>query len=98
MQCAPQRDTVALSYWNYTDDDVHYEVYFRTDGHINSYHPSDVSPENDYWKQRGNKITFYMNDRHATYKGKFINDSTMIGKGKSKGFRWTWKAKFISKD
>jgi len=99
MQCTPLRASLTSSYWYYSDDDdVHYEIYFRPDGHISSYHPNDATPENDYWKQKGNTIRLYMNDRHASYKGQIINDTTMLGKGKSKGFRWTWKAKFISKD
>ncbi len=96
--CQSTKHTLASSYWKYSDNDIEYEIYFRPDGHVASYHPNDATPENDYWKQHGNRITFYMNDRYATYKGKKINDSTLIGQGKSKGFQWTWKAKFISKD
>jgi hypothetical protein len=99
MHCtkAPQTSLIS-SYWKYSDDDVQYEVYFKPNGHVYSYHPNDHTPENDYWKQRGKKISFHMNDGYAHYKGKLLNDSTMLGIGKSKGFRWSWTAKMISKD
>lgn len=90
--------SVASSYWKYIDEDIQYEIYLKPDGHIYSYHPNDPTPENDLWKQTGNKFYFSMNDDYAHYKGKFINDSTCTGTGKSKGFRWKWTAKLISKD
>jgi hypothetical protein len=94
---APQTSLVS-SYWKYSDDDVQYEIYFKPNGHVYSYHPNDETPENDVWKQTGNKVYFHMNDGYAHYKGKFVNDSTITGQGRSKGFRWTWTAKMISKD
>ncbi len=93
-----KRSSVASTYWRYTDDDLSYEVLFKPDGHIYSYHPSDTSPENDFWKQKGNKIILTMNDSYAVYKGKIINDSTIVGKGTSKGFKWKWSAKFVVKN
>ncbi len=86
------------SFWRYTDDDLSYELLFKSDGHIYSYHPNDASPENDFWKQHGGKITLTMNDGYAIYKGRFINDSTITGKARSKGFQWKWSAKFVSKN
>lgn len=97
-QCTTTTTSVASTYWRYTDDDLSYEVLFKPDGHIYSYHPSDASPENDFWKQKGKKITMTMNDNYAVYKGKLINDSTIIGKGSSKGFKWKWGAKFVVKN
>lgn len=99
VQCSQKHYTsIDYSYWKYIDEDITYEVYFKPDGHIYSYHPSDATPEDDFWKQRGKKISFQMNNGYARYKGLFINDSTIVGKGKSKGFKWKWSAKFISKD
>jgi hypothetical protein len=96
--CTTHTPSVASTYWRYTDDDLSYEVFFKPDGHIYSYHPSDASPENDFWKQKGKRITMTMNDSYAVYKGQLINDSTMIGKGRSKGFKWKWGAKFVVKN
>jgi outer membrane biogenesis lipoprotein LolB len=90
--------SIATTYWRYTDEDLSYEVLFKPDGHIYSYHTDDASPENDFWKQKGKKITMTMNDSYAIYKGKIINDSTIVGKGTSKGFKWKWSAKFITKN
>jgi hypothetical protein len=97
MQCQSARPhSIASTYWRYTDDDLSYEFLLKPDGHIYSYHPSDASPENDFWKQHGKKIVLTMNDSYAIYKGKLINDSTITGKARSKGFRWKWTAKFVT--
>lgn len=96
--CTTSTSSVASTYWRYTDEDLSYEVLFKPDGHIYSYHPSDASPENDFWKQRGKKIKMTMNDSYATYTGKLVNDSTIVGKGRSKGFKWKWEAKFVAKN
>jgi outer membrane biogenesis lipoprotein LolB len=96
-RCASPTPSISSSYWRYTDEEVSYELQFKPDGHIYSFHPSDASPENDFWTQQGKKITLTMNDRYATYKGKLINDTTISGKARSKGFRWKWDAKFVSK-
>jgi len=98
FQCQSVKTPLASTYWRYTDDDLSYEILLKSDGHIYSYHPSDATPENDFWKQRGKKITLMMNDNYAVYKGKLINDSTMIGQGRSKGFQWKWSAKFVTKN
>ncbi|MDF2456758.1 MAG: hypothetical protein K0R51_2751 [Cytophagaceae bacterium] len=98
FQCQSIQTPLASTYWRYTDDDVSYEILLKPDGHIYSYHPDDASPENDFWKQRGKKITLTMNDSYAVYKGKLINDSTMVGNGSSKGYRWNWNAKFVTKN
>ena len=99
LQCSSGKSiSVSSSFWRYTDDDLSYEFLFKPDGHIYSYHPNDASPENDFWKQRGKKITLTMNDDYAVYQGKLINDSTLVGKASSKGFRWKWSAKFVAKN
>ena len=97
-QCNSSKITLASTYWRYTDEDLSYEVYFKPDGHIYSYHPDDASPENDFWKQKGKKITMTMNDHYSVYKGKLINDSTLVGQASSPGFKWKWSAKFVSKN
>jgi hypothetical protein len=94
--CATKTPSLSSTFWRYTDDDLSYELLLKPDGHIYSYHPSDASPENDFWKQKGKKITFTMNDSYAVYKGKLINDSTIVGTGRSKGFKWKWSAKFVT--
>lgn len=94
--CATHTTSLASTFWRYTDADLTYELLLKPDGHIYSYHPGDASPEDDYWKQKGKKITLKMNDSYAVYKGKLINDSTITGIGRSKGFRWKWNAKFVA--
>lgn len=96
--CTNHNKSLASSYWRYTDEDLSYEIFFKPNGHLYSYHPNDSSPENDYWKQRGKKITLRMNDNYAVYKGKLIQDSIMIGNGSSKGYKWKWSAKFVTKN
>ena len=97
MQChSTKQGSISSTYWRYTDEDLSYEFLLKSDGHIYSYHPNDASPENDFWKQHGKKIVLNMNDNYAIYKGKLINDSTMVGKAHSKGFHWIWTAKFVT--
>jgi hypothetical protein len=99
MQCSTLQSTsVSSSYWKYIDEDIEYEFYFKFGGRIYSYYPNDPMLENDYWNQKGKRLKFSMNDKYAQYKGKMINDSTYAGKGKSKGFRWNWKIKLLTKD
>ena len=94
--CVAHKTSVASTFWRYTDEDLSYEILFKPDGHLYSYHPGDASPENDFWKQKGKRITITMNDKYAVYKGKLTSDSTMTGIGRSKGFRWKWSAKFVT--
>lgn len=96
ISCVPHTQPLASTFWRYTDVDLSYELLLKSDGHLYSYHPGDASPDNDFWKQKGKKITFTMNDSYAVYKGKLINDSTITGIGRSKGFHWKWSAKFVT--
>jgi len=81
--------------WEYSDEDLTYEITFLEQGKIKSTHPNERTPLNDFWSQKGKKVFFDYNDKYATYKGIFKQPDLIMGKGSNKRNSWTYTLKRI---
>lgn len=82
------------STWNIKASGREYTITFKLGGVLASTHPNDVTPDNDTWEQNGANVTFYFNDKYATYKGKFVAKDKIEGTAKNKEKTWPfwlWK-------
>ncbi len=80
--------------WKYSDKDKSYKVEFGKKGKLKSTHPNDITPDNDFWKQSGNRLHFELNDGYAKYDGKIESSNLIKGTAKNsakKSWKWTMK-------
>lgn len=88
--------TLTNTTWIYADNDRKYKITFLNNGRIESTHPNESTPDNDFWRQNGQRIRISVNDGYAIYKGTILNDSEIKGTAKNKaGKRWRWVMKKI---
>ncbi len=84
---------VSNTKWHYMDTDWEYDIEFLPNGMLRTKHPNDRTPNNDTWKQSGDKVYFYFNDKYSTYEGTFSGSNIISGTAESKtGAIWNWKA------
>jgi hypothetical protein len=84
---------VSNTKWHYMDTDWEYDMEFLSNGTLRTEHPNDRTPNNDTWKQSGDKVYFYFNDKYSTYEGSFSGNNIISGTAESKtGAIWNWKA------
>jgi len=79
--------------WNYTDKDRNYEIEFSKKGKLITTHPNDHTPNNDTWKQKGDKIHFEFNDGFSKYDGQFESINLIKGTAKNSVSNWKWTIK-----
>ncbi|MDQ7090698.1 MAG: hypothetical protein Q9M50_08645 [Methylococcales bacterium] len=84
---------VSNTKWHYMDTDWEYDMEFISNGTLRTKHPNDKTPNNDTWRQSGEKVYFYFNNKYSTYQGSFSGDNIISGTAESKtGAVWNWKA------
>lgn len=79
--------------WSYKDD-THswlYDITFLKEGKLQTTHPNDKTPDNDFWSRDGKILKFSYNDEFSNYQGEFVDKNKIHGTAKSKnGQTWKW--------
>lgn len=89
---APAAPSLLRTTWIYTDEDKTYEITFNDNNKLSSTNSSDITPDNDFWKQSKDKVQFTFNDKYVTYKGKMETEDLITGTAKNiKKKTWSWK-------
>ncbi|EDP97564.1 hypothetical protein U8527_04405 [Kordia algicida OT-1] len=83
------------STWEYSDEDLTYEITFSDNGKIKTTHPNDKTPNNDFWKQSGTLIHFEFNDGYSKYDGEIKTFNLIVGSAKSEYGEWNWEMKRV---
>jgi outer membrane biogenesis lipoprotein LolB len=80
------------STWQYSDSDNDriYNITFARKGKLKSTHPNDRTPDNDTWEQNGENVTFYFNNKYATYVGKFYGKDSIKGSASNNQNTWSF--------
>ena len=77
--------------WVYIDEDWTYDVEFINDGILETTHPNDRTPDNDFWEQEGDIVFLFFNNKFSIYEGQFITDDLIKGTGKNLSDSWDFE-------
>jgi hypothetical protein len=71
--------SVLGSTWEYSDEDITYQITFSDNGKLKNTHPNDFTLENDFWSQSGDQIHFESNSGFAKYDGIMKTINLIVG-------------------
>lgn len=90
---APNKIDLNGTTWIYSDKNWTYEIKFLSNGKLQTTHPNDITPDNDYWTHTGNTIKFDYNDGYSEYTAVVHSMKKIKGKGKNVYGVWNWEMK-----